>query len=121
MGKQDYLRHPEGSIYSAGYGVIPKAVMQSKDLSIEAKAIYAYLCSFMGSGDTAFPSVKKICYDLEINVKRYYKHVDQLIDQGYLKRNRVYYTATGQWANNIYTINHEVEGVIEDEKALYKA
>lgn len=118
MSREDYLRHPEGSIYSSGYGIVPKAVMQSQDLSIEAKAIYAYLCSFMGSGDTAFPSVKKICHDLGINVKRYYRHIDQLVEKGYITKTKAYYKATGQWANNIYRINHEVEAV-EDDKQTY--
>lgn len=118
MSKQDYLKHPEGSIYSFGYGIVPKAVMQSQDLSIEAKAIYAYLCSFMGAGDTAFPSVKKICYDLGINIKRYYRHIDQLVAGGYITKTRAYYKASGQWANNVYTINYEVAG-IEEEKQTY--
>ena len=39
-----------------GYGIIPKYVMLDPDLTIEAKAIYAYFCSFAGSGNTAFPS-----------------------------------------------------------------
>jgi hypothetical protein len=120
MSKQDYLKYPEGSIYGSGYGVIPKAIMQSKDLSIEAKAIYAYLCSFMGSGDTAFPSVKKICFDLDINVKRYYRHMNQLVAGGYIVKTKAYYKVSGQWANNIYTIKHEVPGV-EEEKQVYKA
>ena len=118
MGKQEYLRHPEGSIYSAGYGIVPKAVMQSQDLSIEAKAIYAYLCSFMGAGDTAFPSIKKICYDLGINIKRYYRHIDQLVEGGYITKTRVYYKATGQWANIVYTINYEAN-CIEAERVTY--
>ncbi len=120
MGKQDYLRHPEGSIYSSGYGIIPKAVMQNQDLSIEAKAIYAYLCSFMGAGDTAFPSVRKICYDLGINVKRYYRHIDKLIELGFIAKKRTYYKASGKWANNTYCINYEVAS-IEEEKQTYNA
>jgi DNA-binding MarR family transcriptional regulator len=93
--------------------------MQNQDLSIEAKAIYAYLCSFMGAGDTAFPSVRKICYDLGINVKRYYRHIDKLIELGFIAKKRTYYKASGKWANNTYCINYEVEGVGE-EKVAYR-
>jgi len=80
-----YLKHPKGSIYSKGYGMVAKQAMQDPVLSIEAKAIYAYICSYAGSGETAFPSVKKMCYDLHISKDRYYNHVKLLIDQGYIK------------------------------------
>lgn len=103
--KKQLLKHPKGSIYSQGYGTIAKMVMLDKGLTIEAKAIYAYLCSFMGAGDTAFPSVKKICYDLGISKDRYYKHINYLVCKGYLTINHMHYTATGQKANNQYVLN----------------
>ena len=48
----------ENSIYKNGYGIVAKFVMRDKNLSVEAKAIYAYICSFAGSGTTAFPSAE---------------------------------------------------------------
>ena len=102
--KKDSLKHTDGSIFSKGYGTIAKIPMQDRDLTVEAKAIYAYLCSYMGTGDVAFPSVNKICYDLQISKSRYYKHFKLLLENGYLEVNRVHYVATGQWANNEYTM-----------------
>lgn len=61
-------------VFSKGYGIIPKLVMQDQDLSIEAKSIYAYFASYAGNGTTAFPSVSKIIYDLNIGEERFYKH-----------------------------------------------
>ena len=55
-------------VMSKGYGTVPKLVMQDLNLSIEAKAIYSYLCSFAGAGKTAFPSVELIKSDLGIGV-----------------------------------------------------
>ena len=43
-------------IDSKGYGKIPKLVMQDHNLTIEAKAIYAYFASYAGAGTNAFPS-----------------------------------------------------------------
>lgn len=43
------------ALLSHGYGLSPQLVMRSKGLSIEAKALYGYLSSFAGAGDTAFP------------------------------------------------------------------
>jgi hypothetical protein len=104
MNKKDLLKHPEGSIFEDGYGTVAKKVMQDTNISIEAKAIYAYLCTYMGAGNTAFPSVAKMCYDLQIYKDRFYKHFNMLIDEGYIKKNKAHYTKSGKFANNVYTL-----------------
>ena len=93
-------------VLSMGYGIIPKLVMKDACLTIEAKAIYSYLCSYAGGGDTAFPSVELICNDLGISQNRYLKHRKHLIEKGYItiKRER----KEKGWSNNIYTISHAV-------------
>lgn len=115
--KKDYLKHPKDSVYSKGYGVIAKQAMRDRNLSIEAKAIYAYMCSYAGSGETAFPSVKRMCYDLNISKDRYYNHLKLLTDQGYIKVQRMYFTATGQRANNTYEIVTSLPCPDDQEKA----
>ena len=57
-----------------GYGIIPKLAMQDQRLTIEAKAIYSYFCSYAGAGTTAFPGRNKILHDLKISKDRYYNH-----------------------------------------------
>ena len=47
-----------------GFGLVYKGVLQSKDLYLKAKAIYAYLCAFAGNSNKCYPSVKKITNDL---------------------------------------------------------
>ena len=93
-------------ILSKGYGTIAKLVMKDKNLTIEAKAIYSYLCSYAGAGESAFPSVDLIVSDLNISENRFFKHRKCLIDKGYIsiERNK---TSNG-WSNNIYTIHSEV-------------
>ncbi len=56
MLKNNDTLHVEG-VRSRGFGIIPKLVMQDKRLTGDAKAIYAYFCSYAGAGDTAFPIV----------------------------------------------------------------
>ena len=68
-----------------GFGILPKYVMLDRDLTIEAKTIYAYFCSFAGNGDTTFPSRDKILADLSLSKNGYYNHFHLLIEQGYLK------------------------------------
>ena len=86
-----------------GYGIIPKIAMQDRRLTPEAKCIYSYFCSFAGAGSTAFPSRDKILYDLQIGLKRYYKHFNLLKQYGYIEvaQNG---DSTGQFKNNIYTL-----------------
>ena len=71
-------------VTSNGYGIMPKLVMQDTRLTIEAKAIYAYIVSFAGAGSTAFPSLKKILADLQISESRFYKHRKKLIECNYI-------------------------------------
>lgn len=89
-------------LLSKGYGIIPKLMMKDTRLSVESKAIYAYLCSYCGAGNTAFPSVDLICHDLEISERRYQKYLKQLKETGYVsvKRER----KTNGFSNNIYTL-----------------
>lgn len=100
-GFQDQLR-VEGVNFK-GFGIIPKYVMLDPDLTIEAKTIYAYFCSYAGNGNTTFPSRDKILVDLPMSKDAYYKHFRQLTDQGYItvqqdKGERA------SFANNVYTL-----------------
>ncbi|MDM0961630.1 helix-turn-helix domain-containing protein [Clostridium perfringens] len=94
-------------IMSQGYGFSPKAVMRDTRLTIEAKAIYAYMSSFAGAGLSSFPSVKLQLHDLCISEKRYYKHRKLLEDLGYItiKQTRIK-LESGKVVNdkNIYTL-----------------
>lgn len=97
----DQMKYEGKSILSKGYGIIPKLVMQS-NISIEAKSIYAYMCSFAGNGETAFPSIEKIIKDLNISESRFYRHRKQLIEHGFIKvqQNKL----KGKVINNTYII-----------------
>ena len=90
-------------VMSEGYGIIPKKVMKDKDLTIDAKAIYAFISSYAGAGSTSFPSVNLITDMLGISRQRFNKHRKLLEDKGYItiKKNR---TPEGSWGNNVYTL-----------------
>ena len=89
-------------IMEKGYGFIPKLIMKDKELTIEAKAIYAYLSSYTGAGNITYPSISLMCGDLDISEARFYKHRKLLIEKGYIviekKRNE------GGWSNNVYRL-----------------
>ena len=95
----------EGINYK-GYGVLPKYVMIDGDLTIEAKGIYAYFCSYAGAGNTAFPSRDKIIADLMVNKDTYYKHFNILTLQGYISVSQLH-DGGGRgngFAKNVYTL-----------------
>jgi hypothetical protein len=89
-------------VMSKGYGTIPKLVMQHEDLSIEAKAIYAYLASYAGAGDTAYPSVSIMCKHLGISRDRFYRHRKSLLDNDFIRITQ--HQNEGGWSNNLYTV-----------------
>ena len=91
-------------INAKGYGTIPKLVMKDRRLTAQAKAIYAYFCSYAGCGSTAFPKVSQIMYDLNMTNKTYYKHFTLLTENGYItviKRKK----EGNKFDNNIYKLN----------------
>ena len=102
----DILSLGENSIYKNGYGIVSKLVMRDKNLSPEAKAIYAYICSFAGSGTTAFPSAELMMIELKMSDRRFYKFRKELIDKGYItilkQRNG------NRRERNIYRVESEV-------------
>lgn len=81
--------------------------MQDRRLTVESKAIYAYICSFAGAGTTAFPSRDKILGDLKISKDRYYRHFNLLKYLGYIKVNQTA-DSEGKFKRNIYVLVENV-------------
>jgi len=75
-------------INARGFGTVPKAVMRDPELPVEAKGIYAYLCSFAGAGQAAFPSRKTMLSELGLSKDRFYKYREMLIERGLVRVER---------------------------------
>lgn len=101
---QDYIE--QSDLLSQGYGVIPKKVMRDQNLSVESKAIYAYLSSFCGNGNTAFPSISLMCHDLGMGENRFLKHRKTLVDLGYIQIRKK--KSSKGFMSNIYTLPHNL-------------
>lgn len=100
---EDKLIQFKGTIYENGYGLIAKKVMKDNNLSLSAKAIYSYLCSYAGNETSAFPSVKLIKYELGISKDTFYKYMKELTDKAYIviTQKRV---EKGKFGHNVYSI-----------------
>jgi Helix-turn-helix domain len=89
-------------IYDIGYRFISTTVMQDTRLTIEAKGIYAYLCSCEGEGNFVSPSIETICADLCISQNRFRNHLKLLTQFNYIKVSQVKYN--NRFACNIYKL-----------------
>ena len=85
------------------YGLTYQEVWLMDNLTIEAKAIYGMLCSYAGSGSTAYPSVEFMCKKLHISNTRFYKHMNLLIGAGVVEKNQIKKNK-GSFENNVYTL-----------------
>lgn len=93
----------KGTIFEGGYGLIPKKVMRDQAISINAKALYAYLCAYAGVTGEAFPTIDQIKRELHIGKNKYYRLINELINAGYIeiRQNK---TAGNKFANNVYRL-----------------
>lgn len=101
-----------------GFGTIPKLVMLDPQLTPQTKAIYAYFASFAGAGTTAFPRRSTIMRELRIgSVETYYRHFNQLIEQGYLSVEQR--KAEGRFDYCVYHLHEEVQRETMSEKPIH--
>ncbi len=91
-----------------GFGLVYKSVLQSKDLNLKAKAIYAYLCAFAGNSNKCYPSVKKMINDLNIDYQTLLKYREELVSKGLIRVEREKNKFN---ANNIYIIEINTENI----------
>ena len=97
----------DDGVYAYGFGHIAKVAMLDRDLSCTAKGIYAYFCSYASTKNSAYPKLSTILNDLGLNKRTYYKHFDQLTENGYITIKK----ADGFKNKNIYIINEYVKKV----------
>lgn len=85
LDAKDKVYFQSTSILSDGYGLMPKKVARDKLLSLEAKAIYAYLASFAGTNGICFPGKELMLAELGTTERRFNKNIKQLKEYGYIK------------------------------------
>ena len=85
-----------------GYGLTYCEVWDNKDLTIEAKAIYGFLCTYADKQGEAYPSVEQMLRTLNISRARFYKHMNLLVASGVVKKRMVYKDGVREKA--VYTL-----------------
>lgn len=82
------------------YGDILKVIMKDKRITISAKGIYAYFCSYQD--ETLFPDTATMICDLGISRETFNKNIKLLKEYGYLEviQERI----NGAFSRNVYKI-----------------
>ena len=89
-------------IYDSGFGILPKRVMIDPNLSLQAKGIFAYLVTYAGNGNEAFPSLRTISYQLGISKDTAGKYIKELKENGYLEIEQK--KENGRFSHNVYKL-----------------
>lgn len=71
-----------------GWGFSPRLVMQDPRLSIQDKALYVYILTYVSAGRVAYPDVSTITYHLGISEDTYRTLIRRLCQLGYIIRRR---------------------------------
>ncbi len=70
------------------WGPVYQEIMRNTSLSVEAKAIYAYLSSIAGADGSCYPSIETMQTELNIGKNRLTKHMSQLTSSGIIEKIR---------------------------------
>ena len=82
----DEILFEKTSLQSYGYGIVSQLPMKDRELSIQAKGVYAYLVSCAGNDKQTYPTKDKMCYDLDIRkLDTLTKYIKQIQARGYIK------------------------------------
>lgn len=98
----DKITQFKGTIYENGYGLIAKKPMKDSELSIGAKGLYAYICSYAGNENKAFPSRELITHELSISKDTFNKYKNELLEKDYLAIIQV--KSNGKFKRNEYEL-----------------
>ena len=85
------------SIYAAGYGTVPCIVMDDTTLSLQARAVYAYLCTFDSRHSMAHPEKDIMMYHLGVSRGSFEKYIKELIAHNYVKSIRESVTSPSKY------------------------
>lgn len=100
------------------YGIIPKAVMNDKSLSIEAKAVYGYFCAYRNkkTNDVVYTNISQLQNHLNIGVDRLNNSIKRLVEIGYVEKKQ--HTNEYKFSSNLYHLVGYKENITVKESKL---
>ena len=73
-----HIEQFKGENENEGYENVAKLVMVDNTISIGAKALYSYLCSYAFGKDEAYPTVERIMQELNISENSFRRYRKEL-------------------------------------------
>jgi DNA-binding transcriptional regulator YhcF (GntR family) len=71
---------------SKQFGIVSKDIVTDPELSMQAKAVYAILCTYCNKERTCFPSINTIADLCDVNPRTISRKIKELKQKGYIKR-----------------------------------
>jgi DNA-binding transcriptional regulator YhcF (GntR family) len=68
------------------FGIVSKDIVTDPELSMQAKAVYAILCTYCNKERTCFPSINTIADLCDVNPRTISRKLKELKQKGYIKR-----------------------------------
>jgi DNA-binding transcriptional regulator YhcF (GntR family) len=72
--------------YNKQFGIVSKDILTDPELSMQAKAVYAILCTYCNKERTCFPSINTIADLCDVNPRTISRKLKELKQKGYIKR-----------------------------------
>ena len=69
-----------------GFALVDNFVIRDPGLTPEAKAIYSLLCSYADKDGLCFPSVVRLCSELNMTETRLRRHMRPLVEHGIIRK-----------------------------------
>ena len=89
---------------AGNFGTVENVVMRDPSISLAAKGLYSVLATYAGDKNYCFPSRKTLMRDTGITKDTLTKHLQTLIDAGYVTKERYFPGNDGKFKNNSYTL-----------------
>ncbi|MFV0520175.1 MAG: helix-turn-helix domain-containing protein [Lachnospirales bacterium] len=100
------------------YGIIPRAIMNDKNISIEAKVVYGYLCMYRKEeqNNVVYPNLSQLQSQLNIGASKVSKSLNILVEQGYMDKKQ--YKNEQKFSSNTYHLLGYRENITVKESKL---
>lgn len=68
------------------FGIVNSNVVTDPELSLQAKGLYALLCTYANKNRTCFPSISTLADLCDVNPSTIHRILNKLKEKGYVKR-----------------------------------
>tara|TARA_R110000744_G_scaffold372381_1_gene483978 strand:- start:499 stop:738 length:240 start_codon:yes stop_codon:yes gene_type:complete len=68
------------------FGIVNSNVVTDPELSLQAKGLYALLCTYANKNRTCFPSINTLADLCDVNPSTIHRILNKLKEKGYVKR-----------------------------------